>query len=296
MRNRGLSELAHLMLCDAIDLLPPNLTIPAYYRWRTGRWPKSPPRGFTEKVYASKLKPPSPRMVRLSDKISAKEAVEEELGAGWVVPTLFKGEQLPPVDKRNWQLPFVIKASHGSSWNIFVREEPDWPAIERRLARWLSRRAYRFRGETHYRQLQPRVIIEPLLGGTEPPADYKIFLFGGRAEFVQVDTGRYTDHRRTFYDRDWQRLPFSCTYSCAEDLIPAPQSLNQMLQAAEKLAAGFPFLRVDFYDVAGHAYFGEATFFPGAGAEPFSPAEYEKSIGDMWPDQWQVTSSQKHLP
>ena len=56
-----------------------------------------------------------------------------------------------------------------------------------------------------------------------------------------------------------------------------------MLQLAEKLAKNIPFVRVDFYEVNRKIYFGELTFYPGAGFEEFSPEKYDRVLGE-WLD------------
>ena len=53
-----------------------------------------------------------------------------------------------------------------------------------------------------------------------------------------------------------------------------------MVEYAEKLSAGIPFCRVDFYEVEGKVYFGEITFSPGSGWEEFSPEEWDATLGD----------------
>lgn len=60
---------------------------------------------------------------------------------------------------------------------------------------------------------------------------------------------------------------------------PPPKSYEKMVQLAERLAAGLPFVRVDFYEIGGHPYFGELTLYPGNGFEEFSPEEYDKLLG-----------------
>lgn len=275
-----------------VDLLPPRLTRPLYYWWRSGRWPENPPRSFSGKTQAAKLRPVTPQMVQLADKVAVKEIVRQRLGPDWVVPTLYAGEALPLVADRNWPVPFVIKPSHGSGWNIFVRRQPDWTAIERRLAQYLTIKPYRFRGEMHYRSISPRVIVEPMIAGEIVPPDYKVFVLGGAAHFIQVDTRRYADHRRTFYGRDWERLPFTRGYPAEPAELPRPPNLARILDAAERMAAGFDFLRVDFYDVGGRPYFGEATFFPDSGIFFFDPPEYERIYGEAWP--WQADADARH--
>ena len=54
-----------------------------------------------------------------------------------------------------------------------------------------------------------------------------------------------------------------------------------MIQIAEKLAQNIPFVRVDFYEINDKLYFGELTFFPGAGLTKFEPEEFDQKFGDL---------------
>lgn len=45
--------------------------------------------------------------------------------------------------------------------------------------------------------------------------------------------------------------------------IAKPGSFDKMVEAAKKLSAGFPEVRVDFYDISGNPIFGELTFSTG---------------------------------
>jgi hypothetical protein len=47
--------------------------------------------------------------------------------------------------------------------------------------------------------------------------------------------------------------------------VKNPESLGLMIEASEKLSNGFPFVRVDFYEINEKPVFGEMTFTPGAG-------------------------------
>ena len=40
-----------------------------------------------------------------------------------------------------------------------------------------------------------------------------------------------------------------------------PAEFEEMRELAAKLSQGIPFVRVDFFDINGHVYFGEYTFF-----------------------------------
>lgn len=54
-----------------------------------------------------------------------------------------------------------------------------------------------------------------------------------------------------------------------------------MIQIAEKLAQNIPFVRVDLYEINNKLYFGELTFFPGAGLTKFEPDEFDRKFGDL---------------
>ena len=48
---------------------------------------------------------------------------------------------------------------------------------------------------------------------------------------------------------------------------------------AERIAS--PFVRIDFYVINGHPYFGEITFFPAGGHGAFRPDEWNRRLGEM---------------
>ena len=135
------------------------------------------------------------------------------LGDEIIIPTLFSGHSLPPRHKRTWKPPFVIKANNATGANIFVRASiPDWPAIEQRVNSFLNADLSKSR-ETFYAKIEPKILVEPFIGANGVwPVDYKLFVFGGRAEFIQVHTDRESSHKNVFYDRNWNRLHWTINY------------------------------------------------------------------------------------
>ena len=53
-----------------------------------------------------------------------------------------------------------------------------------------------------------------------------------------------------------------------------------MKRLAKILSAGMPHVRVDFYDIDGHIYFGEMTFFHWSGMAPFDPQDWNCKFGE----------------
>lgn len=271
MNLRRLPALPHWLIPSA------RLRIAITYAWGHRRLPAlRDPRRFTELVQQRKLVDRDPMLAVLSDKIAAKPLVREVLGDAWIIPTLWSGPELPAEPPA--PCPFILKASHGCNQSAVCRTPADWSRI-RRLARGWTRRPYGlWLDEWAYRALPRGYLAEPFLGGEgAAPVDYKVYVFGGRAEFVQVHLDRATDHRWLLHDRDWRQISRA-------DLtpVPPPATLAAMLAAAERLAAPFDFARVDFYEIDGAAKFGEITFYPGSGLDPFDPVALDLMLGEFW--------------
>ncbi len=253
------------------------------------------PRTFSEKIQWLKLYGRDPALPPLADKLEVRSYVTDRVGAGYLNPLYHWAGGLEGVDPAALPGQFIVKCTHGSGWNIPVadRDAADWPAVTERVRRWLSIDFYDLFREWVYRGLPRRVTIERLLTDPTPLGllDYKVFCFGGRARFVQVDIFRQlsTPGRpdrdgpaqvRAFYDTGWNRLPCTLLYPLAPFDIPRPRRLAAMLELAEALAAGLEFVRVDLFNIDGEITFGELTFYPGNGFLSFVPACYDRLFGD----------------
>ncbi|RST31297.1 polysaccharide biosynthesis protein [Sphingomonas ginkgonis] len=159
-----------------------------------------------------------------------------------------------------------------------VREPSDWARSRGVVPRWLAREYGGWLNEPAYRAARKLVLVEPFLGGAgaQLPLDYKIYVFGGRAEVVQLHAERGKKHRWTQFDRYWRPL--------SDDPIdaPPPKTLKAMLGAAEFLAGDRDFLRVDFYEVDDKLWFGEFCLYPGSGLDPFAGDGLDEWLGNSW--------------
>ena len=150
---------------------------------------------------------------------------------------------------------------------------------QHRTRRWHTGSYGWWLDEWLYRDIPKGCLIEPFIGvGDALPVDYKIYVFHGVAAFVQVHLDRASGHRWVVHDLDWKRL------SDDAPIIPRPSALAEMIRAAEALATDFSFARVDFYQPAAKPLFGEMTFYPGSGLDPFDPPELDTIMGAMWLD------------
>lgn len=251
------------------------------YLWRHGRWPDlGSPKAFTECLQHRKLYNRDPALARLTDKLIGKQLALSLIGPTAVIPTLWTGTVLPASPPG--ELPLIVKANHGCGQNMVVRTAQDWQAARKRVPHWLKRAYGGWLDEWHYRSARRMLLIEPFLGEADQlPHDYKIYVFGGRAQLVQVHIGRGSEaHRWIQFDRLWRRRSTG-----SGDLEPSPpQNLDRMLQAAEAMASGHDFLRVDFYEIDGVMLFGEMCLFPGSGLDRFDPVSLDLELGALWPE------------
>ena len=193
------------------------------------RWPDlAAPRRFTEKIVRRKLVDRDPRLPLFADKISAKAYVAHILGPRFVTPTLWSGDRLPPRAQRDWPIPYVLKANHRSGANIFVREarDADWDAIEPRCQAWLESSHADWVGEWAYRQIAPKLLVEPYLGAPDrlPPTTSSSFSTASFASSRSTPTAKLRTSAR-FLTAIGSRSPSrSATQSIRGRSRPRPRS------------------------------------------------------------------------
>ena len=218
----------------------------------------------------------------MADKVAVKGYVEAIIGKEYVVPTIGIWNSFEDIDFNVLPEQFILKCSHdsGSTEIVNSKQEIDYYRLKYFFKKKLSEDYYLHGRERCYKDIPRKIIAEPLLAQGKELKDYKIHVFNGKPRLVQVDMGRFTDHKRNMYTPDWEYLPFSFLYPRDESQIEArPKCMDEMLDIATRLAEDIPYVRVDFYIVDGQIYFGELTFFHGSGYEPFDPPEWDEIMG-----------------
>lgn len=256
-----------------------------YYALHLGHWPSiKEPVGFNEKIQWLKLNYRHEFLHDLVDKWNVRSYVRERLGSDVLVPAYGVYRSVQEIDLDQLPNRFVLKPTHGSGWVIVCADKAqfDWPSAKRKLDTWLRRDYYYHAREWVYKGLEPKIVCEELLAMADGtiPNDYKVYCFGGKPRYIQVDVDRFGQHKRNIYDTNWERLPLEILYPGATDDIPRPSCLRDMLEAAARLSEPFPVCRVDFYVLSDRFYFGELTFFPENGIGEFRPRSYDRLFGD----------------
>ncbi len=242
------------------------------------------PRAFNEKLQWFKLFYQHPLLTRCADKITVKDYVREKLGRDICIPTLATYGSAEEFNPDELPVPFVLKLNSGSGQVAICRERAsfDLAATRCQLEKWLrpTSNHYFHSFEWSYKDIGSRIIAEPMIGEPSMLTDYKFMCFNGEPRCLFTATNRTRGLYIDFFDLDWNHLPFTRLHPNSPAPIPRPEKLPEMLDIARTLAADFPFVRVDLYCQNGKIYFGELTFCPGGGLEPFSPRDWDRQLGD----------------
>lgn len=268
----------------------PYMNDETFIKWEyfsgMGRFPNlKNPKTYNEKLQWLKLNNIHPEYARLVDKYEAKEYVREIIGEDYIIPTLGIWNSFEEIDFDKLPNQFVLKTTHDSGGVVVCPDKSkfDKIAAKKKLERSLKHNYFLEHREYPYKEIKPRIIAEKFMvdeSGTELK-DYKFFCFNGKCKMLFVATDRNIgDVKFDFFDEKFNHLPFVQGHPWAEKEIKKPTGFDKMIELSEILSKDFPHVRVDLYDINGHIYFGELTFFHFSGNVPFEPNEWDYKIGE----------------
>ncbi len=232
------------------------------------------PQTFNEKIQWLKLYNSTPEKTLLADKYLVRNWVAEKIGKKYLIPILGVYDSFDEIDFDKLPNQFVIKCNHGCGYNIIIKDKSkiDLSAVKIKLDKWMNENfAFRAGCELHYLNIPPKIIIEKYIENKQSVGgdlyDYKFWCFNGRVHYIQFLSERNTDGlKMAFYDKNWKKQDFVYSYPLDTKTIERPDNLDEMIELAEKLSAGFNHVRVDFYRMDdGTIYFGEMTFTSASG-------------------------------
>lgn len=273
-----------------MTFLPSKIYAHFLYEYFTGKKLNlQEPKEFNEKIQWYKVFYRPKILNQLVDKYEVRSYVKEKIGAKYLNELYGVYRKSKEVNFDKLPNRFVVKGVHASSYNLIVKDKSklDTKKARKLFKKWLrNNQYYRTGQEWAYKDVVPKLIAEKFIEqeGTSSLIDYKFYCFNGRAKFVEVHLNRAQKHKRAFYDLKFEKLPFrnvSLEKSITEK-IKKPDNFEEMIPLAEKLAATFPFVRVDFYSVKNQIIFGEMTFYPSDGRKDFYPEEYNTIVGNYF--------------
>lgn len=253
------------------------------------------PKTFNEKLQWLKIYNRNPQYTDLVDKIKVKDYVKNIIGEQYLIKTLGVWNKFDDISFDSLPNKFVLKCNHDSGSVVICKDKSsfDMDTARKILTRALKENFY-YRGrEWPYKNVERKIFAEEYIDAKNGElTDYKFMCFDGKVKLIFTCTDRFSGDglKVTFFDREWNKMPFERHYPSDRNDIPKPECLDTMIEFAERLSADIPTVRIDFYENNKNIYFGEITFFPGGGMEEFNPEEWDLEIG-----KWVVLPEKKRL-
>ena len=121
--------------------------------------------------------------------------------------------------------------------------------------------------ETQYKDVSKAILVEEFLA--DEIQTYKFYCFNGEPKIAYVSSNGENGEKDLYldyFDENWNWLDITLTtHLHSKKPIPKPQNYDAMKNIARELSKGFPFVRVDLYNIDGVIKFSELTFVPTGG-------------------------------
>lgn len=278
-----------------LNWVPDSIMLRMQYYLKFGFLPnfKNPQR-YSEKMQIYKMKYRNPVLAQCVDKYEVRKYIEDKGLGEYLVDLYGIYDKVEDIDFSCLPDKFVLKnTTGGGGQNVIIvndKKNCNWKEICDRVNKW----PIHYPGEitsgrewAYTNMPKTRFLVEKLLETPDNSSliDYKFFCFNGKAEYLYVMSDRNfgRDAALAIYDRNFNKTDiFEKGERRATHTLPKPNNYEKMLEIADKLSADFPEVRVDLYNVNGHIYFGELTFYDESGYVRFEPDSFDFELGNLF--------------
>ncbi len=245
------------------------------------------PTTYNEKLQWLKLHNRKEEYVTLVDKYAVKEYVAKQIGEEYVIPTIGKWDNPSDIEWDKLPDQFVLKTNHDGGGNGVVickdSKDFDYKRAVTKMQKSMRRDVYKIGREWPYKDVKKCVFAEQYIEDTvlKELKDFKFYCFNGIPKILLIAVDRASGQTKmNFYDMDFNPLDLQREHPNTMSPIDKPQCFDEMKQIAAKLSRDIPTVRVDLYEVNGHPYFGELTFFASSVLGCFKPEKWDRIWGD----------------
>ena len=265
-------------------LLPERLRFKLRYYAKHGYWPDlDKPRSLMEKIVWLLRNDRTPLRADVADRIKVRAFVQAHAPQCKLPAHLWVGTDFTAAVWDKLPQRFVIKGNHGSQMTRIVDKTCDaYESVRDEAQAWLSVDYAAFFGEWVYEAADRTLVVEERLQfESVVPPDWKFLCGNGRVLIAQLDIGRFVNHRRNLYDREFNLFKGARIAFPVGEYVFKPAIWDDAIKIAEQLAKPFDFIRVDLYMINDEIYFGEMTNYPGAGMDALQPTALDFELGKL---------------
>lgn len=270
--------------------MPDKLYIKLLYRERTGKKINlNTPVLLNEKLQWLKLYNRKSEYFQYADKYRVRQYISDVIGEKYLIPSIGKWDRVEDIDVNSLPEKFVLKCNHNSSDGMVICKDKsalDWEKASKAIKRAMKINYFYLSREWAYKGIKPCIVGEKFLENADgtPIADYKFYCYGGKPRYFMYSIGEANHQVRNHkFDMNLHSIDylFKEKPTIEEKEIVLPNNIGEMISIVEKLCEGFPHIRIDLYNVNGHIYFGEMTFFSGGGIINIHSDEFAQKMADL---------------
>ena len=245
------------------------------------------PKTFSEKIQWYAFNWHYEEIVKATDKVLFKEYIEQRLGPGNTIPLLGHWTDIDEFKKAWCGLPekFVLKSNLSADESnikiVLDKAKENVEDVAREVKKWLDPKNTQLNCvHCNFYRSTPQILAEEYRTNRDGKLyDYKFFCFDGEPYCLYMSTHGTI----SFYNLDWQKLDVQYgKYPIGTETFDKPKHFDEMIPIARKLSAGYPFVRIDFYDTDEQLYLGEMTFNPGGGMTKYTPQTFNQELGNLF--------------
>ncbi len=262
-----------LKYAEKLSFIPDKIYLSMIYFIKTKKimhWNK--PKLLNEKMQWLKVYDRNPLYTKLVDKYEVKKYVTDRIGAEFIIPTLGVWENVKDISWDTLPEKFVLKCTHDSHSVVICDKKKgiDKDKVEQFLSGCLKRNLFWLAREWPYKNVKPRIIAEMFLESKDKKelVDYKFYCYGGVPQYFMYSIGEASHHPKNHkFNMNKKSIDyyFKKEPSIPLDEVDLPDNIDEMFKIVNKLKLDCPHVRIDLFNVDGKIYFGEYTFFSGAG-------------------------------
>lgn len=248
------------------------------------------PKTFNEKIQWLKLYDSTELKTMLTDKVKVRDWIKDQIGSEYLKPVLWIGKNFDDINFDELPESFIIKTNHGSKWHFVIKSKSQflktkelYAILKKRFQVWMDMQFWPLFGlELQYKNIEPYIIIEPLLidANNSLPSEYEIYCFNGEPELL-LEIPSNLPRNPYVYNKNFKTSDILLDVPPQENSKFAPESLKKAVILSKQLSKNFKLVRVDWIFSNNQLYFNEMTFTPCSGIYKFLNKENNIQLGKM---------------